>query len=227
MPPQNDYKSEISKSVGRSMGEEMGDIEFQMDIAPQLNYQGPIDVSRARLRETPRDLKTDVLGYNLGTAEEMARRDGSPVEDHSKWMNRGDTQRTKYLGTDEGADLPIEEATVNVVNARNANPGTYSHEYRHAQGMVNEDQNRKIDAYNATNSQDWKTALEMKMYQMGEKDENGELIPATKKEAETAMLRELTTLDAEIPYMEKEDQRWYNTTNKAPYWKHLKKKRGR
>jgi hypothetical protein len=216
-------RSEMSKKQKRQQQEAMGDIEFQMEIAPQLNYQGPIDVSRARLRQTPKDLRTDVMGYNLGTAEEFSARDGSPAEDHRKWMKG--TQPTKYVGTDQVAQLPIEEATVNVVNARNANPATYSHEYRHAQGMFNEGRNRKVDAYNAMNSQDWETAVEMAMYQMGENDSNGELIPASRKKAENAMLRDLTALDAQIPKMNEEDRRWFNTTNKSPYWKHVRNRK--
>ncbi len=34
------------RARARLLSEQMGDIEFQMDIAPNLNYRGPIDPSK-------------------------------------------------------------------------------------------------------------------------------------------------------------------------------------
>jgi hypothetical protein len=215
-------EDERRKAITQAMNEQMGDIEFQMDIAPNLNYKGPIDPSRARMRQTPKDIRTALQGYNIGTAQEIGGRDGRPPQEIRDYIDKNTTS-TPYLNLpNESAELPLEEATVNVVNPRNANNMTYSHEYRHAQGMINERQARLVDAYNAQNSQDWDSVVESKRYALGKIDENGERIPASRKKAQDVLLSDMKKLDKRVSTMGEEQGRWYNKNNN--YWKYVNDK---
>lgn len=96
-------------------GMQMQDIEFQMSIAPYMNYKGPIDTSAARVHNVPRGTpELSLLGYAIPAdiPPELAARD------QEAYSNTGDV----YL-------FPKEAGTVNVIGE--ATPETWAHEYRH------------------------------------------------------------------------------------------------
>jgi hypothetical protein len=150
MPPQNDYKSEISKSVGRSMGEEMGDIEFQMGIAPYTNYTSSIDPSRARyhgVKGLSGDIDLTLGGFYAPPDDENAK---YTEEDRRGWKGR-------VNGID--IKIPAEPDTINAVHSK-ATDNIWAHEKRHKdyRGM-SEDRNRLADGALAMNKSDWKSAV--------------------------------------------------------------------
>lgn len=120
----------------------MGDVEFQMALAPNLGYVGDIDPSVARY-------------HGLG---------GADGEYNVKGLYRlplagGETGRKRGLKF-EGEEIPIDYDTVNTFGAKAANPVTWSHEYRHRMHPgLTEKGNRLADAANAQNADQWEKTI--------------------------------------------------------------------
>ena len=131
----------------RHMAEQMGDIEFQMDVAPYLNYKGPIDPAIAKLRttENPDDM--------VNTMGVYARPENPPEKIDVS------------MGEEDPEYVSVMPGTVNVVNPRNARPNIWGHEYRHLQkndtgSYSGERDNRLVDAFNAQNTSDFREAAD-------------------------------------------------------------------
>lgn len=135
---------------GRAQAEAMADAEFQQEIAPLLNYRGPIDTSKARYHGFPRSAVDIPPGKTIRThgvnVPEGAERD----------------DLTFRLPAAEGGTVdllvPLEPDTVNAIDME-ADDQTWAHEYRHRQGIKNEGVNRMVDGWNAQNSADWDEAV--------------------------------------------------------------------
>jgi len=183
----NEVLTDEERERMREMSRQMADIEFQMDIAPNLNYRGPIDPKLARLRTTPDDFPTNVRGYRIPSAEEYAKEAFISPEE-AQLVIESIPLRTNYVGMGASQPLPVEAGAVSVVNARNARPEIWAHEYRHAQGLGKgaENLNRKIDAWNAQNKQQWDDAVEMEQYRLGDKGKK-----APKDETEQRLIKSL------------------------------------
>jgi hypothetical protein len=114
--------------------EQMGDVEFQMDVAPYLNYKGPIDPSIARfIGDTGKKTDSGLGGFiGMGNNE------------------------TFY---DNGKPIVTDDEKGSVYYA-DASPKTIGHEYRHLQNEYGSElTNREYDAYNAQNKGDWDEAV--------------------------------------------------------------------
>jgi hypothetical protein len=213
MPTKEEMLAE--KIRQRKMAEQFGDMEFQMDIAPNLNYKGPIDPRAARIRQTDLDRETELRGYRIPSVQEYSK-DYVMSEPEAAEEIANTELRTRYLGTGIQPQLPVEAGTVNVVGARNATPTIWSHEYRHAQGLgtMDENLNRKIDAWNAQNSRQWDDAVEMERYRTGTDGK-----PASREKAEGELMDALKYLDNNYP------KQWEKHKDKFvpnPYWKRRK-----
>jgi hypothetical protein len=150
--------------------EEFGDIEFQMDIAPYNNYQGPIDPAVSRFHGIPGNTsKLTTKGFAI------------PDVDVSK--------ETPFRYTDQAGQetiIPIERNTVNTIDA-GATPNVWGHEYRHRnKPELTEKENRLQDGFYAQNSSDWSDAI--RMYQDKARREKRNV---TKERAEKELLRDL------------------------------------
>jgi hypothetical protein len=145
---------EADTTYQRELGKQMGDMEFQMEIAPYLNYKGPIDPDVARIRQTPH--RSNLRGYYVPHGYQY----GKDEQD----ILGGEERRVTAVSVapDNRAEvvkLPAEDGTVNAVNAENWNPRLWAHEYRHKQSLepisamprIDELSNRLMDAYNAQN----------------------------------------------------------------------------
>ena len=126
-------------------GMQMGDVEFQMAIAPYSNYKGTIDPSIARFHGlTPeqsggRDL--NLKGFSIG--------------------ERGSDQPYTYKAADGSlVSIPKEPNTVNTIDSA-AVANTWAHEYRHQEGTDSKTEkgNRVIDLATAVTKTDWSKAL--------------------------------------------------------------------
>ena len=92
-------------------GMQMGDVEFQMAVAPYMGYKGSIDPSIARFHGLRGSPELDTKGFSIPPNYK-----GEPV-----WTTRG-------YGKDY--TLPAEAGTVNAINTA-ATPQVWGHEYRH------------------------------------------------------------------------------------------------
>ena len=91
---------------------EMADVEFQMDVGRYMPEGSRVDPKRARLLAYPEEAGVGPRGLTLlGTT--LA-------------ANRSPTTRSY-----KGYELPIEPNTVNAIEAVNAKPWLWAHEYRH------------------------------------------------------------------------------------------------
>lgn len=171
MPKLTPYSelSEEEKRALRRQSIELADAEFQTEVAKRLRYQAPIDVSKARVHNTPDDAELTLGGFRV-------------PEDQPP----GDSYKANVDG--KRFKIPIEPGTVNVVSSANMTPATWSHEYRHEQRpTLKERDNRLYDAYNAQTEEDWQWAVEnwrdQRLRETGERP--------TKKEAEDRLLKEM------------------------------------
>ena len=126
-------------------GLQMGDIDFQMALAPYSNYKGAIDPSIARYHGlTPEQSKGNHLtlkGFSTGANV------GAPYT---------------YMGADNKlVVIPKEPNTVNTID-KGATADTWAHEYRHQENTDGkaEKGNRVIDLATAMNKTDWSKALD-------------------------------------------------------------------
>lgn len=134
----------------RRMSEDMGDMEFQMAIAPYMNYKGDIDPAKSR---------THMLHPSVGRF--------GPGQ---SWTTRGmysypqNKEFTKEFPipnpvseTDKTILFNIEPDTVNTFGAPAAKPTVQAHEYLHENLKKDADESdvRLIGAWNAQNEDDW------------------------------------------------------------------------
>ena len=97
---------------------QLGDAEFQTSIAPYMPKGSTIDPSRARLRT-----------YGPGIADEYGINIGGAANPYSKPVA---LPPLKKDGVEY--EMVFEPNTVNAIEAVNANPRIWSHEYRHLEG---------------------------------------------------------------------------------------------
>jgi hypothetical protein len=130
--------------------EQMGDVEFQMEIAPYTNYTGPIDPSLARYRGA-KGLSGDT-NLTLGGFYAPPNNEKDPYTEEDLKGYEGRVQGVNV-------EVPVEPNTVNAVHNK-ATPNIWAHEYRHKEkpGM-SEDRNRLLDGALAMNESDWKSAV--------------------------------------------------------------------
>ena len=127
---------------GRKNSESMADMEFQMQIAPNLGYRGPIDPSIARYHGVPTSDSLTTHGFQV------------PEEGS---LGKG----YRYAEGGEETIIPKEPGTVNAIG-RHGDIPTWSHEYRHAQRPdMSEAKNRILDGYNAQNRDQWDSAVDL------------------------------------------------------------------
>jgi hypothetical protein len=142
--------TEEERKRQRAMSEQLGDIEFQMEIAPYTNYTGPIDPSVARYRGfegLPGDTNLTLGGFYA-----------QPDSEENPYT---EADLKGYEGSVDGIDvsLPVEPNTVNAVHNK-ATPNIWAHEYRHKENPgMSEERNRLADGILAMNERDWKSAV--------------------------------------------------------------------
>jgi hypothetical protein len=96
---------------------QMGDGEFQIAVAPYMPKGSTIDPSIARLKAFPKEADVGPLGLDLQGAS-------------SKDVTAPSQLIRKY----KGYELELEPDTVSAIEAVNANPALFAHEYRHFEG---------------------------------------------------------------------------------------------
>ena len=129
-------------------GMQMGDIDFQMAVAPYMGYKGEIDPSVARFH---------------GLTPEQRSDKGLKLKGFQVKPNLGGRELPPYTyETDSGevVEIPKEFNTVNAIGD-GASPRTWAHEYRHHErtDAKAEVGNRIIDLATSMNKKDWNEAL--------------------------------------------------------------------
>jgi len=94
---------------------QFGDAEFQLSVAPYMPKGSTIDPSRARLQAFPKEAGVGPEGLSLKGVSTK---------------NVTDPEQLKS-GKYRGYELDFEPDTVTAVEAANANPRVFAHEYRH------------------------------------------------------------------------------------------------
>jgi len=117
------------------MGNQMGDIEMQMSVAPRLGYTGPTD----------REL--EMMRFDLGAPDNMLMRgqlvpksvDGM-MGDRSveEYMMHTAPQQAFDVDSLEHVTPSDENAKISLYAAKGANPRTIAHEVAHARGAADE-----------------------------------------------------------------------------------------
>ena len=132
----------------KAMSEQMGDIEFQMDIAPYFDYKGPIDPAIARYQGI-KGLSGDV-DLTLG---------GFYVKPNEAY---DEDELAPYKGRADGIsfEVPKEIGTINAVHSK-ATPNMWAHEYGHQLRGSGEEYQRLADAATAQNERDWESSVKM------------------------------------------------------------------
>lgn len=116
---------------------QLGDTEFQAAVAPYMPPGSEIDPSSARLKAFPEEANVPPQGLNLKGVS-----------------SRGGT--TPLIKTYKEYEVEIEPNTVTAVEAVNANPRVWGHEFRHFEGSDggSEIDNRFIDLMASQSLQD-------------------------------------------------------------------------
>jgi len=135
----------------RRLGAQMGDMEFQMDIAPHFDYKGPIDPSIARYRGV-KGLSGDV---DLTLGGFYAHPD-NPNDPYTQ------EELKPFSGAADGIqfEVPKEPGTINAVHSK-ATSNIWAHEYGHQLRGSGEEYQRLADAATAQNERDWESAVQM------------------------------------------------------------------
>jgi|15BtaG_2_1085339.scaffolds.fasta_scaffold02714_10 hypothetical protein len=120
---------------------QLGDTEFQAELAPYMPEESAIDPSKAALIPLP--LEDRERGYGL------------------KGISRKGTNRPLRMDTPGGGEIEIPGNRVSVLGAINANPQVWSHEYRHQEDSdaFNETNNRILDVFASRTKKDFKEAV--------------------------------------------------------------------
>ena len=151
----------------KKLSEQMGNIEFQMDMAPYTNYTSSPDPEKVTYRGVPSGVPELTLSgfVGQGTGKEMRR------------------------GRVRGQDISImdsPEGSPTAVGASATGP-TWTHEQRHVDNPeMSEAKNRLMDGAVALNEQDWKEAVR---FWRDEHRRNGRKL--TLAEAEAQLLESL------------------------------------
>jgi len=99
---------------------QLGDAEFQTSIAPYMPKGSTIDPSRARLKTLPKEAGVPASGFSI------------------KGVSTGNIKDPENpnlrVGPFRGYEIMLEPETVSAIEAVNANPRVFSHEYRHFEG---------------------------------------------------------------------------------------------
>tara|TARA_R110002072_G_scaffold293366_1_gene462643 strand:- start:400 stop:1194 length:795 start_codon:yes stop_codon:yes gene_type:complete len=134
-----DYKNVLQ-------GMQMGDIDFQLAIAPYSNYKGTLDPSLARYH---------------GLTPEQIGRDRLTLKGFSVGEQESDRPYVFEANDNSLISIPKEANTVNALD-RGAIASVWAHEYRHQEGTdaSTETANRIIDLATAMNKTDWSKALD-------------------------------------------------------------------
>lgn len=122
---------------------QLGDTEFQAEIAPYMPEGSTIDPSKAALVPLPLDMREK--GQSLKT----------------KGISRRGTDRLMPLEVEGKIIGQIPGNRVSVLGAINANPQVWSHEYRHQEDLdaFNETNNRILDVFASRTKKDFKEAV--------------------------------------------------------------------
>lgn len=107
------------------MGMQMGDIEFQMAIAPYMPKGAKIDPRAYRLHRTDDLPKLGVLGFAVPY--------DTPEEQLKNYKEKGMLASTT-LGKEQYS-FPAEPDTMNILGIKNSNPKILAHEYRHLENL--------------------------------------------------------------------------------------------
>lgn len=95
---------------------QFGDAEFQLAVAPYMPKGSTIDPSRARLKAFPEEAGIGPRGLTLKGAATA---------------NIKDPENPNLRQEFRGYEIMLEPQTVSAIEAINANPRTFAHEYRH------------------------------------------------------------------------------------------------
>jgi len=95
-------------------GMQMGDIDFQMAVAPYMGYKGEIDPSIARYHALPKGVRSSLKGFSI------------PSTSKTPYINVGSFAKARG----DSFLLPAEAGTVNAIDD-GATPATWAHEYAH------------------------------------------------------------------------------------------------
>tara|TARA_R110000772_G_scaffold78474_1_gene168247 strand:- start:268 stop:1464 length:1197 start_codon:yes stop_codon:yes gene_type:complete len=126
-----------------------GDLQFQTEVAPYMPEGATIDPSIGRLKTFPEEAGIGPLGLNTrGYSTNTSRFEGRTLPSLTVPF--------------DGYEIQLEPDTVTAVEAVNANPTLFSHEYRHFEGsdasdqpkIVGEGLNRLQDLMASQNSAD-------------------------------------------------------------------------
>jgi hypothetical protein len=96
---------------------QLGGAEFQLAVAPYMPKGSTIDPSRARLKAFPKGAGVPASGLNMKGASTGKIKD--PENPNLK------------VGPFRGYDIMLEPETVSAIEAINATPRVFAHEYRH------------------------------------------------------------------------------------------------
>ena len=131
-------------------GMQMGDIDFQMAVAPYMGYKGEIDPSIARFHGFTPEQRSDAAGLNLKGFQVKPNLSGIELPPFTYETDSG-----------EVVEIPKEFNTVNAIDS-GASPTTWAHEYRHHERTDGKAEagNRIIDLATSMNKKDWNEALE-------------------------------------------------------------------
>jgi len=132
-------------------GMQMGDVEFQMSIAPYLDYTGDIDPSVARF-------------HGLPSGTPALSKQGFFVPPQYK----GKPYTIPFELEKPYADhvIPVEPLTVNTID-KGATANTWAHEYRHRAGTdqllstLGQDQRFNTESFDVYKSKGWQSAQEI------------------------------------------------------------------
>ncbi len=142
--------------LSKKQAEEMADIEFQMEIAPHMNYEGDIDPSVARWhplkgKKWDKYSRLDLEGFQVPEDQP----EGAKLRPYT-YEYRDDE------GTRRHVEIPKEIGTVNTIDYAAGDPQVWAHEYRHRERPeMSEARIRIWDIQNAQNEEQFKRAAEM------------------------------------------------------------------
>lgn len=103
-------------------GMQMGDIDFQMAVAPYMGYKGEIDPSKTRIHRLFQG--TPTLATKGFSVDPESTNTNPLVAMPAQSLTSKSKSREKYL-------FPTEAGTVNILGVENTTPSILGHEYRH------------------------------------------------------------------------------------------------
>jgi len=161
----------------RAQQEQMGDIEFEMGIAPYFNYKMPEGVaSKARFQ---------------GWASENGPQYGLNLHGYTIPEDASDEDIKFYKKRYGRHGLGVERGTINAVSAKDATNRLWSHELDHLTEDGRTERGVRLrDAARAITESDWKSAVDLWKEQIDAK---------THSEAEENLLKQLSSYGSNGP----------------------------